>query len=157
MIESCGRTLLDTFNNLLDYAKISRVAHSSKYADKELAAAIRLKDGSLNTLYDMSHLVQEVVDGIHLGFVKTSIQATPAGQSFYAVIEESSSHSTHTIEEPVLVTVHVENRPNWIISLDVGSWKRIVMNLFGKNLTICRTSRFQLIPARKRTQIYERG
>jgi signal transduction histidine kinase/GAF domain-containing protein len=130
MIESCGRTLLDTFNNLLDYAKINRVVKSHKSGSNLIA------NGSSSTVTmskcDLSRLVQEVVDSVHLGFMRTTGPLSPDVADTFTLLNPQKHDSEAVLDQSVLVTMNIEQRPEWIMDLDVGSWKRIVMNLLGK-------------------------
>jgi signal transduction histidine kinase len=129
MIDSCGTTLLDTFNNLLDYAKINNTARSGSPAD---VVEGRPEVQPTITFQDLSALIQVVVDGVHLGHSKTSVLMTTHNETIFTTISEFDQGGEKTPDETVLVSINIEKRPSWITKLDAGSWKRIVMNLVGK-------------------------
>ncbi|KAF2671501.1 hypothetical protein BT63DRAFT_423704 [Microthyrium microscopicum] len=146
MIDSCGRTLLDTFNNLLDYAKINNVSQSeAKDQGVDSGSQSPSTSKSANKLHDLSYLVQEVVDGVHLGFIKTIFQNTSDNESMFSTSQpEYDERGEHTPDETVLVTVNIEDRPTWISRLDSGSWKRVVMNIFGNALKYTRSGHIEV-------------
>jgi signal transduction histidine kinase len=128
MIDSCGTTLLDTFNNLLDYAKINNIAQSRR--PTELAnGAPKFKPA--NSVEDLSNLVQAVVDGVHLGHTKTSVLMTTHNENIFTEPSEFDQGGEQSPDEAILVTINIEKQPSWVTKLDAGSWKRIVMNLVG--------------------------
>jgi len=127
MIESCGNTLLDTMNHLLDFAKINNLTRNQSKHDKIADAHSDRGELSVSSSADVSNLVQEVVESVYLGHISkygassTSTEVTLAGQD----------HS-------VLVTMNIESRKNWTFNVQVGAWKRIVMNIFGNALKYTR-------------------
>jgi hypothetical protein len=76
--------------------------------------------------------VTEVVEGVHLGFTKTSYQMVSEQESVFAISFESDRGSEVLPDDTVLVTLHIQKRPSWITKLDKGAWRRIVMNIFGR-------------------------
>jgi signal transduction histidine kinase/DNA-binding NarL/FixJ family response regulator len=128
MIDSCGTTLLDTFNNLLDFAKINNIAQAGR--PTELASGPP-KSKSEITAQDLSNLVQDVVDGVHLGHTKTSVLMTTHNENIFTSVPVYDQGGEHSPDEAILVTVNIEKRPSWVTKLDAGAWRRIVMNLVG--------------------------
>ena len=139
MIDSCGQTLLDTMNHLLDFAKINNLAKPS--TSREGAIEPQASQGSHVALVDrklslmaptnLSTLVQEVAEAVHVGFTsKIAFQADINSEPLVASFAGAASPQ----EKPVLVTINIEKRANWMLSVEVGAWKRIVMNIFGNAL-----------------------
>jgi len=133
MIESCGSTLLDTMNHLLDFAKINSLANSTRRNSDALTLGTERLQGrkGLTSDVDLSVLVHEVVEGVHLGHAsKTAFKSDHASElpSYFP------SKPDVLIDEPVLVTLSIENRPSWNVDTEVGAWKRIVANLLGNAL-----------------------
>jgi signal transduction histidine kinase/CheY-like chemotaxis protein len=137
MIDSCGSTLLDTFNNLLDHAKI---LHPTSKNDPEDTTSIASNSPTGNSketstarygLVDLGHLVEEVVEIVTLGHNSVSaIQKGSVCRSSTSTLHSESNESTQT----VLVTVNIEPGIDWTLRLETGSWRRIIMNLVGNSL-----------------------
>ena len=127
MIESCGHTLLDTMNHLLDFAKINNLTRNqSKHIEDSDAHSDR-GELSVSSSADVSNLVQEVVDSVYLGHA-----------SKYAASSTSTEVTLTGQDHSVLVTMNIESRKNWTFNVQVGAWKRIVMNIFGNALKYTR-------------------
>ncbi|KAF2397682.1 hypothetical protein EJ06DRAFT_532676 [Trichodelitschia bisporula] len=126
MIESCGKTLLDTFNNLLDFAKINNLTKMAPAAQESGQPA-----PTQATETDLAVLVQDVVETMHMGHLsKLAVQddLSPLGHF------TPTPQTRPTLRDPVIVTIAIEPRPSWNRVLDIGAWKRIVMNVFGNAL-----------------------
>ncbi|CAI4213877.1 unnamed protein product [Parascedosporium putredinis] len=108
MLDSCSKTLLDTFNNLLDYTVVLGGGKNSK----------------------------DVVEAVNVSYLSenaflTSMHRKPQ-QGIYStrVLDVGKDLAKHS----VLVTLVVGKLPTVTLPVDVGAWKRIVMNLFGNAL-----------------------
>ncbi|CAI4217768.1 unnamed protein product [Parascedosporium putredinis] len=116
MLDSCGKTLLDTFDNLLDHAIM---INEGKRAKTFLSNSREV---------DLAGLVEEVVDAV-------SISRLPKPDGISSSYPENNYTSDETRqrtpEQQPLVTLEVRGRENWNLRLNVGVWKRIVMNIFG--------------------------
>ena len=137
MVHVCGRTLLDTMNHLLDYAKINNLSKSKK-AGSVPSTERGGMHGPLGLVsnFDLSELVEEVVEAVHTGnqyqkrlsanFKEGSLtESAPAG-----VRNGSQSTNEHVIS----VILDIQARNNWTMTSEAGAWRRIVMNLFGNSL-----------------------
>lgn len=120
MVETCGRTLLDTMNHLFDYAKITNSSRSSSTASNKDCS---LPMSARSTL-DLSELVEEVVEAVYTGhkFARTSSVQSP------------TSNGVHNAQPPVAVLLDIAGGCDWIFKSEAGAWRRIVMNLFGNAL-----------------------
>ncbi|RDW78899.1 hybrid sensor histidine kinase/response regulator [Aspergillus mulundensis] len=124
MVESCGLTLLDTLNHLLDFSGINNLSALEDPAQGLSDAGMT----SLETDFDLGDLVEEVVEVQYTGqnLPKAAIhlnqQTAPAPDHFNANADELS------------VIVRVEDMPTWKIHSVPGAWRRIVMNLLGNSL-----------------------
>lgn len=137
MIDSCGTTLLDTFNNLLDHAKIDNVA--------SLAVSRASKDHHETTQTDLSQLLEEIADSVHLSHTsKTAFQSTLPAGGMFATVTDTAQAEQDRPDQSVLVTVDIEQGPNWELPIDVGAWKRIISNLLSNALKYTRQGHIQL-------------
>ncbi|KAL4746889.1 hypothetical protein BDW72DRAFT_25575 [Aspergillus terricola var. indicus] len=137
-VYSCGRTLLDTLNHLLDYAKIntlSRPASLEKPGQKALSEARPAVPGSLQD-EDLGVLVQEVVEGILAG-VEYQRRGADGGSGGRRGPYGNANSRLITI-------VDIEWNDSWRYSVYAGAWRRVVMNLFGNALKYTQTGYIRL-------------
>ncbi|KAK5655151.1 hypothetical protein OQA88_6050 [Cercophora sp. LCS_1] len=129
MLDSCGRTLLDTFTSLLDHAlAIKRTKRASPSAN------------SGHALVDLQQALEDVVETVHFSFL--------SDKALQRSIDSRSSDPTEVSkpkqsEHDVLVSVNVA-REDWHLPIDVGAYKRIVMNLVGNSLKYTRSGRIEV-------------
>lgn len=134
-IASCGSTLLDTFDNLLAFAKINNFTTSRNQGQVRSSSSLSAagREGlpgnpkSLTLDIDLSHIVEEVMD------------SSIAGHHFRTNIGNEHNGSVHEKErsdpEQTPITVICDIQPvDWVITSQPGVWKRIVMNLLGNSL-----------------------
>jgi signal transduction histidine kinase/DNA-binding NarL/FixJ family response regulator len=141
MIDSCGTTLLDTFDNLLDFAKINRAV---KAVGKQESLS-KPKPNSDLLLTDLSRLVEDVVESVQLGHTsKTAFHGSSQREGILMAITELSNANEDLPDTSVLVTLNIEKRASWMTKLDIGAWKRIVMNLFGNALKYTRSGHIEV-------------
>ncbi|KAL4907865.1 hypothetical protein BDW74DRAFT_113102 [Aspergillus multicolor] len=132
-IKTCGNTLLDTMNHLLDFAKINNLANSRNISPSN-AAQIE----GLNSSFDLATLLQDVVDSLYAGHCSqidsTEIDRTdPAagtGDQPYSAYDEGEA----TVMEDVSLVVRIEGDRSWKIHSLPGAWRRIIMNTVGNAL-----------------------
>ncbi|KAJ5796730.1 uncharacterized protein N7518_005270 [Penicillium psychrosexuale] len=153
-IESCGRTLLDTINHLLDFSKINnfRKEGGNKALHRRKSPLRRHKNTdpspyskkppqrtrhsgmiSLKSDIQLDSVLEEVMESVF------------AGYSFY----HSPQRST-TIDRPITmeldvlgsdqqasqvsVILDIDEAAEWRFSTQIGAWRRIMMNIFGNSL-----------------------
>ncbi|KAH1514029.1 hypothetical protein KXX29_001403 [Aspergillus fumigatus] len=130
-VYSCGRTLLDTLNHLLDYAKINTLTRP-RPSEKAIAQGSDMSQpqsavpGSLQ-IENLSVLVQEVVEGLLAGAEYQRRGAS--GDSDALAKKEDLGLKNHLI-----TIVDIEWQDSWRFSVYAGAWRRVVMNLFGNAL-----------------------
>ncbi|RDW60240.1 hypothetical protein BP5796_11846 [Coleophoma crateriformis] len=141
-IELCGRTLLDTMNHLLDYAKINNFNTKTKGGELPLTNAKGI--GSLTSTFDMSTMVQDVVQGVLSGH-RHYVASTRALGSDADIssgnrpsLEQVQSQENTKIKslsgDDLVVILDIESRQDWTFVSEAGAWKRILMNIFGNAL-----------------------
>ncbi|KAL6234381.1 hypothetical protein BDW75DRAFT_241194 [Aspergillus navahoensis] len=124
MVASCGLTLLDTLNHLLDFSGINNLTALEDPAQGLSDARMT----SLEADFDLGALIEEVVEVQYTGqnLPKAAIhlnhRSPPSPQEFEAEATELS------------VIVRVEDMPTWNVHSVPGAWRRIVMNLLGNSL-----------------------
>ncbi|KAL4942587.1 hypothetical protein BDV06DRAFT_211710 [Aspergillus oleicola] len=135
-IYSCGRTLLDTLNHLLDYAKINTLTRSSSRGNDPSNP----KGPVSGTLQeeDLSVLVQEVIEGLLAG---TEYQRRGAENSYSEAPDEKQGMSMSRL----MTIVDIEWKDSWHFNVYSGVWRRVVMNLFGNALKYTQNGYIQLL------------
>lgn len=133
-INACGRTLLDTMNQVLDYTKLISLEKDLRHLKRNLTSNVDIKSlqrsaGHLDayTSTDLALLSEEVVDGVCLGH---SYSQRPA-----VYLDTASAQSTDIklkdLEIPELhvdVTLDIAQH-NWDYHIPPGALRRIIMNL----------------------------
>lgn len=148
-INACGRTLLDTMNQVLDFSKIVSLEKSWRQMTKSRDHRREAKEGADNVkgidsmaalldtyaCEDIALLTEEVAEGICLGHSYGRSTTGPSHSSSAQSRAGSSSPSTPS-DEPsdmcsdVEVIVDIEEG-NWIYRTQPGALRRIIMNIFG--------------------------
>ena len=147
-VETCGKTLLDTINHVLDCAKINNLFRSHRHARGST------KDGehpskpetSLIEDFDMAIVVEEAVEAVYAGQVfrtanadalegKSPVQ-TAASRAMQQRQERKANISKGSAlpKGPVCLTLNIDERVSWRVRSQPGAVRRIVMNILGNAL-----------------------
>ncbi|KAL7655671.1 hypothetical protein ACMYSQ_007614 [Aspergillus niger] len=122
MVKSCGLTLLDTLNHLLDFAKINNLTTTEEASPDQSKPSVT----NLLTVFDLDDLIEEVTD----------VQYT--GQRLAQAVAPLTGRPAQPTSTPpdgeLTVVVRVQERSMWKIQSVAGAWRRIVMNLLGNSL-----------------------
>jgi signal transduction histidine kinase len=134
-IEVCGRTLLNTINHVMDFAKINAFAEQKAASERGDKAKKRPTDmSSLTSLVDLSVVLEETVETVYVG--ETYRTTHMANQNF----DNGLTKTSHEVGRKTLhVVLDIPHRSNWRFKTQPGSWKRIVMNTFGNALKYSET------------------
>ncbi|KAF2719863.1 hypothetical protein K431DRAFT_304841 [Polychaeton citri CBS 116435] len=132
-------------NHLLDFSKIHSLTSRSRLtsADDQHQSS---DDSSRLCVVDLGVLVQDVIEGIHIGFIarnpnsKVLANGNVDATSWRGVKVEQSG--TNKCDENTIVLVDIDPSVNWIFQTESGAWKRIIMDIFGNALN--NTSRGQV-------------
>ncbi|KAE8343296.1 hypothetical protein BDV24DRAFT_129490 [Aspergillus arachidicola] len=142
-IYSCGRTLLDTLNHLLDYAKINTLTRPrpSNVAGRQGATDVSKPQSAVPGFLqdeDLGVLVQEVIEGLLAG---AEYQRRGPNDNN----EVALKNDTNNPESRLMTIVDIERQDSWQFSVYAGAWRRVVMNLFGNALKYTRTGYIRLL------------
>ena len=133
-LHGCGITLLDTINQVMDYGKISESRNSISSKRIKSENTIRLSCKPVKSrrrkdpAFDIGTVTEEAVEAVFLGSSYIPVTAK--------YIEELPSRTGHE-STPLpkrkvrFVILEVAYEDDWMFSFPIGSWRRIVMNLFG--------------------------
>jgi len=133
MLDSCGETLLDTFNNLLDHAIAIKDSQTSTPPPPKLQ------------LVNLGDLVEQVIETVHAGHLsERAFQSTMASKGGYILSTSDACTEPATAETPLIVLDMGNSSSDWTRRVDVGAWKRIVMNIFGNALKYTTSGRIEV-------------
>ncbi|RFU31903.1 hypothetical protein B7463_g4415, partial [Scytalidium lignicola] len=150
-IDSCGRTLLDTINHILDFSKINHFEQNWRKGKQvvprsipKIGSAVSLRQSDLPMInlfadIDISMVCEEVVEGVFAGHVFQNVTA----QSFNMVPGTRGKMSDLKVLDPELKSQHTHSDVSVIFDVDVdnyhfttqpGAFRRVIMNLLGNSL-----------------------
>lgn len=153
-IETCGKTLLDTIDHVLDHAKINKLRNTGARRRQRGSEGRTKRLPSDNSIlgvtadFDLAQLIEEVCDTVCAGHtfrqahginaVAVDVHTENVGVSG-ATGEETSTAKNGTLvvgkdNRSVIVSLVVAPRVNWIVRSQPGALRRIVMNLLGNAL-----------------------
>ncbi|KAG8159499.1 hypothetical protein KVR01_010136 [Diaporthe batatas] len=161
IVETSGRTLLDTLDHLLDHSKVNTFMASSRLARKERRESPSESGGgrnltglgmmSLTTEVQVDILVEEVVEAVFAGFNFQRMSVAQLkekdkdinddnkalGRLDSNAAAEAFGHNPYFPEpnRPGLV-VYLDMDPtvSWEFRAQAGALRRVVMNIFGNSL-----------------------
>ncbi|KAJ6078264.1 hypothetical protein N7467_008017 [Penicillium canescens] len=153
-IESCGRTLLDTINNLLDLTFIdkyqkkvprskrkSRKKHQALPAGSKETSGGSTQDRGRNVSYthvELDSVLEEVADCVFAGYsFYTHPQAPPpalTGDSSRWAGPTNKSDTVGPRASQVTIIFDIQPETEWDFYTHAGAWRRILMNVFGNAL-----------------------
>lgn len=143
-IESCGRTLLDTINSLLDLTFLDQYKKGDTSQGKggkkkhSLPRSLPLGEKSSSSNVELDAILEEVTECVFAGYCFYSHPQAPP-----PALTSSSSRSAGQAAkaDPVgprasQVTVIFDIQPDaeWEFHTHAGAWRRILMNVFGNAL-----------------------
>ncbi|RFU31539.1 hypothetical protein B7463_g4830, partial [Scytalidium lignicola] len=139
-IHSCGKTLLDTINHVLDFSKVNKKVKHHKTKRRKRRSEKGSKDRldrrgsvvqSLEDVEDLCTISEEVVDSVYAGTSMSKRYPHVRGPH-----KHSPSNGSVIVPEypPVQVIMDIQWRPNWNFEVDAGAWRRILMNIVSNAL-----------------------
>ncbi|KAJ5748614.1 uncharacterized protein N7511_010310 [Penicillium nucicola] len=142
-VNSCGRTLLDTLNQVLDFSKILSLERQKKRQKRKKDPwrpkapddiPVRL-DPPVST--NVATLIEDVVDSVCLGHSHIQRSTMPVDHPIDESPNLSSSPSKQANkigwDSNVEVILDISGN-DWLYNVQAGSLRRIVMNLLGNAL-----------------------
>lgn len=141
-IELCGRTLHDTFDHVLDYAKINHHSKRGRTVRKSSRGTSFKSDPlgeierdkiNLESDFDLSVLVEEVVETVYVS--RSYRPKFEAMRNAHTVPSEHNKSDAPNLDpRSVQVAFRCEKRDNWIVRSEPGAIQRILINLFSNAL-----------------------
>jgi signal transduction histidine kinase len=165
-IATCGKTLLDTLNHVLDFSKINNLGSGQTRRGSKHSKIISLSSDSMESLnmtasVDLSILVEEVVDAVATGHNFKKLPNRQKGQTGDAMIigADNQNAPVPSTEHPVSVLLDICPMSSWMVKTQPGALRRIVMNLFGNALKytslgfVCVTVRAQELNEERKLEV----
>lgn len=145
-IESCGRTLLDTINHLLQYARINHLQQPTPNRSSEWDNSDPSKsDGASNssdadprgitnasehlTVTELDNVLEEVVESVFAGYA--FLLGPPASQ---VPGTQTGTKQTDLAMGDLKIILDIDSATNWTFLLHPGRWRLILMEIFGNAL-----------------------
>ncbi|KAL5337425.1 hypothetical protein BJX70DRAFT_369861 [Aspergillus crustosus] len=156
-IESCGRTLLDTIDHLLDFSEINnpRQEGGSIHNRKSPVRRHKITDPSPHRMKPPQRTRHGGVIGLRPNIPLDSVleevmESAFAGFSFYhspqrSLATDSPDSMALDISGPVQqagqvsIILDIDEATEWEFSTQIGAWRRIMMNIFGNALKYTNT------------------
>lgn len=154
-IETCGKTLLDTIDHLLDYAKINNLNRASLKLDstKERKTWRDSRDVTtepMSTKFDLALLTEEVVEAVFVGqtFRKMNLRHHDPVDEASEQIKSMAIDDSSTTEEQihagsikfsgrVFLLLHIQKLQSWWLEGQTGGLRRVIMNVVGNAIKYC--------------------
>jgi signal transduction histidine kinase/CheY-like chemotaxis protein len=132
-VHACGRTLLDTMNQVLDFSKVVSLERTWRSMKRRKESPLDFKGtdrlaSHLDTyiVTDLSILAEEVVEGISLGLAYGQ-NSTAAADLPVVLPHNTPKASTSRNVEVIIDIAHRD----WVYRTQPGALRRIIMNIFG--------------------------
>lgn len=142
-VNACGRTLLDTMNQVLDFSKILSLEREKKRSKRRKDSRRPKAPNPLKARMDppvstnVAILTEDVVDSVCLGHAHIQKSSTPMHHPIGEPPTSSSTSSTENSQvgtnPDVEVIVNISDN-NWLYKVQPGSLRRLIMNLLGNAL-----------------------
>ena len=141
-VETCGKTLLDTVNHVLEFAKLSKRSQkeSPRIVGKETVAPAH---SELDMDIDLAIVVEEVVEAIYAGQTFRSTGAFHGNEdegTMFSSQQDAPSTMLSVTSTPskfagaVRLLLDIERLDSWNVRTQPGAVRRVVMNLLGNAL-----------------------
>ncbi|VUC22362.1 unnamed protein product [Clonostachys rosea] len=140
-ISTCGKTLLDTLNHVLDYSKINRLGRvqmrrGTRQQKMGNFAPDSMESLNMTNVVNLGVLLEEVVDVIAAGHT-FKLPGTGITQHYTVSNERSDADGSHLVTAsrgPVSVLLDISPDTCGRVRTQPGALRRIIMNLFGNAL-----------------------
>lgn len=156
IIETSGKTLVDTINHLLDYSKINSFIENDRAENKDsVLGKVNANPGerseqgktrSQTLPVELDCLVEEVVESVLAGYSheRISAQRSLRDDLDYTKYRDARAQRPATghadsPQERVQIFLDIEKSTSWRFNTHPGAFRRIVMNLFGNSLKFTRS------------------
>jgi signal transduction histidine kinase len=138
-VEACGKTLLDTIDHVLDYAKINSLRGAGSRRKQQMATILSNSVLGADAKFDLSELVEEVVETVAAGHSFRKSRSTESFEGNKIVVEGKHQNSSTTTKsqlqhDAVDILLDISPHTGWTVCTQPGAIRRVVMNLLGNAL-----------------------
>ena len=139
-VRACGRTLLDTFEQILDYSKINsldmkRQLYSSRVRERGRYEKSRIESLRLLKVVHVAAVIEDVIESVYSGHIFSNTLASGVWQLEPGDEHNQSSDGCNISPIDILIDVAPHH---WEFMIEPGALRRIVMNVFGNALKYTR-------------------
>jgi signal transduction histidine kinase len=138
---NCGKTLLDTVNHVLDYAKINSLMGSTTMDDQPpeqpgAPQGSHFDAPALISQENIATLAEDVAEAL----LASQDYAGANEEALFSAVEQSGDRPfseadiPYTAPRAITAIVDIEWSDSWDCCVSAGAWRRIVMNLLGNAL-----------------------
>ncbi|KAK6005142.1 hypothetical protein QM012_007921 [Aureobasidium pullulans] len=135
-LATCGHTLLDTIDHLLDFAKINNFTRKSTQTRTSTSNPNEQKQNfALDVDVDLSVVTEEVLETIFAGhdFIRAGRETEQMPRANKQVDDGARSQDGDR-NVSVVVDISKAQDSHWIFRTQAGAWRRILSNLFNNSL-----------------------
>lgn len=183
IIETSGKTLVDTINHLLDYSKINSFIESDRAETKKdtvlgkvgaepTERSVQEKARSQTLPVELDCLVEEVVESVLAGYSHERLSRPHAardttqygrygfpfgGHGNMGISSSAATTTTNPADSPqdrVQIYLDIEPSTSWRFRTHPGAFRRIVMNLFGNSLKFTKSGFIKITLAQEVAKPY---
>lgn len=124
-VQTCGNTLIETVNHVLDFTKLSGSVGTTK-------------DGSIKLArINLANLVEQTVEGVWIGQRARFYMGDADIGSFYAPPPSTVDRGSKILKDVTHVETVVDighREKGWMVRCERGGLRRVLMNLVGNSL-----------------------
>jgi len=135
-LATCGHTLLDTIDHLLDFAKINNFTRKNTQARTNSSDPHDQKQNfALDVNVDLSVVTEEVLETVFAGhdFIRAGRETDQMPRANKEVdLDAESSLGEKNVS--IVVDISKAQDSHWIFRTQAGAWRRILSNLFNNSL-----------------------
>lgn len=136
-LATCGHTLLDTIDHLLDFAKINNFTRKSTQQHTNSSNPHEQKQNfALDVDVDLSVVTEEVLETVFAGhdFIRAGreTEQMPTHGNKQVTGDAKSSDGDKNVS--IVVDISKAQDSHWIFRTQAGAWRRILSNLFNNSL-----------------------
>ncbi|KAH0359214.1 hypothetical protein KCU65_g10079, partial [Aureobasidium melanogenum] len=135
-LATCGHTLLDTIDHLLDFAKINNFTRKSTQTRVSTSKPSEQKQNfALDIDVDLSVVTEEVLETVFAGhdFIRAG-RETEQMPIANKQVETGAKSQEGDRNVSIVVDISKAQDSHWIFRTQAGAWRRILSNLFNNSL-----------------------
>lgn len=136
-LATCGHTLLDTIDHLLDFAKINNFTRKSTQTRTSSSNPHEQQQNfALDVDVDLSVVTEEVLETVFAGhdFIRAGRETEQMPSHGNKQVDDSAKSSEGEKNVSIVVDISKAQDSHWIFRTQAGAWRRILSNLFNNSL-----------------------